>query len=110
MFYKKISTNYVISCGALVFSLVDALFLNSSLYRLLLKRKNCKIFTKHLSMYLLYTFFGFNYSRIALALKCDRTTVRYACAKIEDKRDNTSIDNLLKLLEFSLTNICKACK
>ena len=49
-------------------------------------REEC--FIKHLSIYLSHVVLGHSMRKIAQGFNIDRTSVSYACRKIEDKRDN----------------------
>ena len=58
---------------------------------------------RQLAMYLAHVVFGLNYTQIGLCFGRDRTTVRHACARIEDARDDRLWDGTLSALELALT-------
>lgn len=51
---------------------------------------------RKMAMYLAHVAFGLSLTRVGICFGRDRTTVRHACALIEDRRDDP-------LLEFGLT-------
>ncbi len=53
-------------------------------------------------MYLAHVCLGMCLSRVGEEFDRDRTTVAYACARIEDRRDNPSLDRVLACLEAAL--------
>ena len=55
-------------------------------------------FARQLCMYLAHTLLGLSYTEVASAFGRDRTTVHYACAVVEDRRDEVKFD--LWLVEF----------
>lgn len=54
---------------------------------------------RQIAMYLSHVVFGLSLSEIGEAFGRDRTTVSYACARIEDMRDDRSFDEELCALE-----------
>ena len=57
---------------------------------------------RQLAMYLTHVGFGMNLNRVAMAFQRDRSTVAYACHKVEDERDDPELDEMLDALEESL--------
>lgn len=58
-----------------------------------------KTFIKHLAFYLCHVVLGHSMRRIARGFGCDRTTISYACRKIEDKRDDAWCDAFVSACE-----------
>lgn len=54
------------------------------------------------AMYLAHVAFGLNLSRVGICFGRDRTTVRHACALIEDRRDDPGLEFGLTALEVAL--------
>ena len=54
-------------------------------------------FIKHLSIYLSHVVLGHSMRRIAQGFNIDRTSVSYACRKIEDKRDTMNMKDLFQV-------------
>lgn len=57
---------------------------------------------RHAAMYLAHVCLGMRLSRVAEHFGRDRTTVAYACARVEDRRDNPSVDCVLACLETAV--------
>ena len=57
---------------------------------------------RHLAMYLQHVAFGASLSSCARLFHRDRATVRHACARIEDARDEPRFDDGLSRLECAL--------
>lgn len=57
------------------------------------------VFIKHLSIYLCHVVLGHSMRKIASGFKLDRTSVSYACRKIEDKRDDVNWDKFISMSE-----------
>ncbi|WIJ24401.1 helix-turn-helix domain-containing protein [Devosia sp. RR2S18] len=73
--------------------------------RLLIGRRRCRASAseaRHLAMYLAHVVLGQSLLDIALIFGRDRTTVSYACAKIEDRRDDPVFDAEVERLERCL--------
>jgi chromosomal replication initiation ATPase DnaA len=51
------------------------------------------------AMYLAHVTFGLNFSEVGRAFGRDRTTVAHACRRVEERRDDPSIDDVLSALE-----------
>jgi chromosomal replication initiation ATPase DnaA len=51
------------------------------------------------AMYLAHVTLGLNYSAIGALFHRDRTTAAHACQRIEDRRDDPALDDLLQTLE-----------
>ncbi len=54
------------------------------------------------AMYLAHVCLGMCLSRVGEQFGRDRTTVAYACARMEDRRDNPYVDRVLACLEAAL--------
>jgi chromosomal replication initiation ATPase DnaA len=54
------------------------------------------------AMYLAHVAFGLTLTRVGICFGCDRTTVRHACALIEDRRDDPALEFALSALEAGL--------
>ncbi len=52
-------------------------------------------------MYLAHVAFGLSLTAVGMGFGRDRTTVAYACHKIEDRRDNSAFDAALDCLELA---------
>ncbi len=57
---------------------------------------------RHLAMYLASVGFSMTYARIALAFERDRSTVSYACRRVEEMRDAPDFDRWIEQLETVL--------
>lgn len=60
-------------------------------------------FGRQIAMYLAHVGFGLNLSQVGLAFGRDRTTVRHACALVEDRRSEPAFELALAALESALT-------
>lgn len=54
------------------------------------------------AMYLAHVAFGLSLTRVGICFGRDRTTVRHACAQIEDRRDDPALEFGLTALESAL--------
>jgi chromosomal replication initiation ATPase DnaA len=54
------------------------------------------------AMYLAHVAFGLSLTRVGICFGRDRTTVRHACALIEDRRDDPALEFGLAALEAAL--------
>ncbi len=54
------------------------------------------------AMYLAHVAFGLSLTRVGMCFGRDRTTVRHACALIEDRRDDPALEFGLAALEAAL--------
>lgn len=54
------------------------------------------------AMYLAHVVFGLTLTRVGICFGRDRTTVRHACALIEDRRDDPALEFGLSALEAGL--------
>jgi hypothetical protein len=54
------------------------------------------------AMYLAHVAFGLTFTRVGICFGRDRTTVRHACALIEDRRDDPVLEFALSALEAGL--------
>ncbi len=60
------------------------------------------ILARHVSMYLAHVACRMSLSDVGRLYARDRTTVAYACASIEDRRDDPKFDRALELLEWAV--------
>lgn len=60
------------------------------------------------AMYLAHVAFGLTLSRVGICFGRDRTTVRHACARIEDRRDDPTQEFALSALEAGLLALTTA--
>lgn len=60
------------------------------------------------AMYLAHVVFGLSFTRIGICFGRDRTTVRHACALIEDRRDDPRQDLALSALEAGLLALTRS--
>lgn len=58
-----------------------------------------EIFIKHLSIYLSHVVLGHSMRKIAQGFNIDRTSVSYACRKIEDRRDDVEHEKFISTCE-----------
>jgi chromosomal replication initiation ATPase DnaA len=56
---------------------------------------------RHVAIYLAHVALGLKLAEVGNAFRRDRTTVAYACARIEDARDDPAFDATLSCLENS---------
>lgn len=76
--------------------------------RLLLSTSRCRQYTartRQLAMYLAHVVYGQSLTEVGLAFRRDRTTVSYACAVIEDMRDDPAFDEDVSRLEQALQDM-----
>lgn len=66
-------------------------------------------FARQTAMYLANVAFGLGYAQVGAGFGRDRTTVRHACAKIEDARDCAGFDAGLCVLEAALCQHADFC-
>lgn len=57
---------------------------------------------RQVAMYLAHVVFGLSLSRVGVCFGRDRTTVRHACALIEDRRDDPAAEFGLAVVELAL--------
>jgi chromosomal replication initiation ATPase DnaA len=57
---------------------------------------------RQIAIYLAHVGFGLNYTHLGEAFDRDRTTIRHACFRIEDARDELNFDRALDFLEGAL--------
>lgn len=60
---------------------------------------------RHAAMYLAHVGCGRSYAEIAALFGRHRTSVSYACARIEDRRDEPAFDDLMARLERRLATL-----
>lgn len=63
---------------------------------------------RQMAMYLAHVAFGLSFTRVGLCFGRDRTTVRHACAVIEDRRDDPGQEFGLTALELALLAMTRA--
>lgn len=56
-------------------------------------------------MYLVHIVFGGTYKQVGALFGRERTTVAYACALVEDERDDAALDGKLDLLEEAIVRL-----
>lgn len=59
---------------------------------------------RQIGMYLMHTLFGRQYADVGRFFGRDRTTVSYACAQVEEMRENAEFDAELSRIEAALIN------
>ena len=57
------------------------------------------------AMYLAHVVFGISLTRVGICFGRDRTTVRHACALVEDRRDDHRVECGLNALEAALLSL-----
>lgn len=62
-------------------------------------------FARQLAMYLTHVCFGLTLTEVGSCFERDRTTVRHACALVEDRRDRPTFDFAVSALEAGLTRL-----
>jgi chromosomal replication initiation ATPase DnaA len=62
-------------------------------------------FARQLAMYLTHVGFGLTLTEVGTCFDRDRTTVRHACALIEDRRDQPMFDFAVSALETGLAHL-----
>ncbi|WID95689.1 helix-turn-helix domain-containing protein [Bosea vestrisii] len=62
-------------------------------------------FARQLAMYLTHVGFGLTLTEVGSCFERDRTTVRHACALIEDRRDEPTFDFAVSALEAGLAHL-----
>ncbi len=74
------------------------------LARLRAARRGCRPIARarQTAMYLAHVAFGLSLTRVGICFGRDRTTVRHACALIEDRRDDPRLEFGLTALEAGL--------
>ena len=79
--------------------------------RLIMHSSRCRATAsqaRHLAMYLSYVVLGRTLAEIGQEFGRDRTTVSYACAQIEDLRDDPAFDEEVSRLEATLESAKEA--
>lgn len=64
-------------------------------------------FARQVAMYLTHVVYQLTYHQVAEAFGRERTTVAYACAVVEDARDDVVLDTRLERLEATLVHLHK---
>lgn len=62
-------------------------------------------FARQAAMYLAHVAFGLSLSQVGICFGRDRTTVRHACALIEDRRDRPDFELAMEALETGLAQL-----
>lgn len=62
-------------------------------------------FARQLAMYLTHVGFGLTMTEVGSCFQRDRTTVRHACALVEDRRDHPGFDLAVSALETGLAHL-----
>lgn len=63
---------------------------------------------RHLAMYLIHVCAGQNLTEIGVIFQRDRTTIRHACARVEDGRDNIAFDEKVAWFETHVESFLQA--
>lgn len=63
---------------------------------------------RQLAMYLAHVGLGLSLTRVGIGFGRDRTTVRHACALIEDRRDDPALELALAAIEAGLRALTNA--
>jgi chromosomal replication initiation ATPase DnaA len=63
------------------------------------RRAPAVAFARQCAMYLAHVALGLRYAEIGRLFRRDRTTAAYACALVEERRDDPAIDRMLNTLE-----------
>lgn len=64
---------------------------------------------RQVAMYLAHVVCGLSLTSVGVLFGRDRTTVAYACALMEDRRDDPAFDRSLEQLELAIAVLIKAC-
>ena len=62
-------------------------------------RRRAAVHVRQIAMYVCHVALGFSQQDIGLAFGRDRTTVGYACATVEDRRDDLAFDDFVSAIE-----------
>lgn len=62
-------------------------------------------FARQIAMYLAHVGFGLTLSQVGICFGRDRTTVRHACALVEDRRDQPDFELALAALEMGMARL-----
>jgi chromosomal replication initiation ATPase DnaA len=62
-------------------------------------------FARQVAMYLAHVAWGLSLTEVGQVFARDRTTVAYACCRVEDLRDDAAFDRSLELLEGVLRTL-----
>jgi chromosomal replication initiation ATPase DnaA len=65
---------------------------------------------RHVAMYLAHVMFGWTYSQVAGVFCRHRTSVLYACARVEDRRDDPGFDARIARLERDISSALDAVR
>lgn len=66
-------------------------------------------FARQVAMYLAHVVCGLSMTSVGVLYGRDRTTVAYACALVEDRRDDPDFDRSLEQLELAIAALIEAC-
>ncbi|MBU2531755.1 MAG: chromosomal replication initiator DnaA [Alphaproteobacteria bacterium] len=64
-------------------------------------------FARHVAMYLAHVACGLSLTAVGRLFKRDRTTVSYACRRIEDMRDRPQYDRAIGMMENTVRAIVR---
>jgi chromosomal replication initiation ATPase DnaA len=67
-------------------------------------------FARQLAMYLSHVGFGLTLTEVGACFDRDRTTVRHACALVEDRRDQPAFDLAVSALEAGVLHLAFGLK
>ena len=62
-------------------------------------------YARQLALYLAHTTLGFTYTEAGRLFGRDRTTAAHACRRIEDRRDEARVDQLISCLERATRHV-----
>ncbi|MGE7470682.1 helix-turn-helix domain-containing protein [Bosea sp. NPDC003192] len=62
-------------------------------------------FARQLAMYLTHVGFGLTLTEVGACFERDRTTVRHACAQVEDRREQPAFDLAVSALETGVMQL-----
>jgi hypothetical protein len=60
---------------------------------------------RQMAVYLAHTTLGLSYTEAGRLFDRDRTTAAHACRRVEDRREHTSVDQLVDCLERAARNV-----
>ncbi len=66
------------------------------------------ILARHMAMYLMHVVFSAPMLEVARLFRRDRSTVAYACRRIEEERENASFDAFMHDLELAISTLDSA--
>ena len=70
-------------------------------------RRRTSVHVRQIAMYVCHVALGFSQQDIGLAFGRDRSTVSYACAAVEDRRDDLGFDDFVSAVERLAQSVFK---